>query len=69
MKVLDLFCGAGGAGMGYHRAGFEVVGADGCPEVLAGVAYTPDELEPTTPAAAPVVNTSHLIGGQHAPCT
>jgi DNA (cytosine-5)-methyltransferase 1 len=23
-----LFCGAGGAGMGYHRAGFEVVGVD-----------------------------------------
>lgn len=28
MKLLDLFCGAGGAGMGYHRAGFEVVGVD-----------------------------------------
>jgi len=26
--LLDLFCGAGGAGMGYHRAGFEVVGVD-----------------------------------------
>lgn len=28
MRVLDLFCGAGGASMGYHRAGFEVVGVD-----------------------------------------
>lgn len=28
MKLLDLFCGAGGAGMGYHRVGFEVVGVD-----------------------------------------
>lgn len=28
MRLLDLFCGAGGAGMGYHRAGFEVVGVD-----------------------------------------
>lgn len=28
MRVLDLFCCAGGAGMGYHRAGFEVVGVD-----------------------------------------
>ena len=28
MRVLDLFCGAGGAAMGYHRAGFEVVGVD-----------------------------------------
>jgi DNA (cytosine-5)-methyltransferase 1 len=27
-KILDLFCGAGGASMGYHRAGFEVVGVD-----------------------------------------
>ncbi|MGP3685410.1 DNA cytosine methyltransferase [Streptomyces sp. IBSNAI002] len=27
-QVLDLFCGAGGAGMGYHRAGFDVVGCD-----------------------------------------
>lgn len=26
--VLDLFCGAGGAGEGYRRAGFEVVGVD-----------------------------------------
>jgi DNA (cytosine-5)-methyltransferase 1 len=28
MKLLDLFCGAGGASVGYHRAGFEVVGID-----------------------------------------
>ena len=28
MRLLDLFCGAGGAAMGYHRAGFEVVGVD-----------------------------------------
>ncbi len=28
MKLLDLFCGAGGASMGYSRAGFEVVGVD-----------------------------------------
>jgi DNA (cytosine-5)-methyltransferase 1 len=27
-RLLDLFCGAGGAGMGYHQAGFEVVGVD-----------------------------------------
>ena len=26
--LLDLFCGAGGTAMGYHRAGFEVVGVD-----------------------------------------
>tara|TARA_R100000963_G_C4604943_1_gene77344 strand:- start:39 stop:761 length:723 start_codon:yes stop_codon:yes gene_type:complete len=29
VRLLDLFCGAGGAGMGYHRAGFgEIVGVD-----------------------------------------
>lgn len=27
-KLLDLFCGAGGAAMGYYRAGFDVVGID-----------------------------------------
>lgn len=27
-KLLDLFCCAGGAAVGYHRAGFEVVGVD-----------------------------------------
>ena len=32
MKLLDLFCGAGGAAMGYHRAGFEVVGVDHRPQ-------------------------------------
>lgn len=26
--LLDLFCGAGGAAEGYHRAGFDVVGID-----------------------------------------
>lgn len=30
--ILDLFCGAGGAAMGYHRAGFEVVGVDHKPQ-------------------------------------
>lgn len=28
MRLLDLFCGAGGAGEGYRRAGFEVTGVD-----------------------------------------
>lgn len=27
-RLLDLFCGAGGAAVGYHRAGFEVIGVD-----------------------------------------
>jgi DNA (cytosine-5)-methyltransferase 1 len=32
LRLLDLFCGAGGAGMGYFRAGFEVVGVDSKPQ-------------------------------------
>jgi DNA (cytosine-5)-methyltransferase 1 len=32
VRILDLFCGAGGAAMGYHRAGFEVVGVDISPQ-------------------------------------
>ena len=27
-RLLDLFCGAGGCSMGYHRAGFDVYGVD-----------------------------------------
>ncbi len=33
MKLLDLFCGAGGAAVGYHQAGFdEIVGVDIVPQ-------------------------------------
>lgn len=31
-KLLDLFCGVGGCAVGYHRAGFEVVGVDHRPQ-------------------------------------
>jgi site-specific DNA-cytosine methylase len=31
-KLLDLFSGAGGAAVGYARAGFEVVGVDIAPQ-------------------------------------
>ena len=33
LRILDLFCGAGGAALGYHRAGFdEIVGVDVKPQ-------------------------------------
>lgn len=31
-RLLDLFCGAGGAATGYHQAGFDVVGVDNRPQ-------------------------------------
>ena len=31
-RLLDLFCGAGGAAVGYHRAGFDVLGIDSKPQ-------------------------------------
>lgn len=33
-KLLDLFCGAGGAAMGYYHAGFDVFGVDNDPKPL-----------------------------------
>lgn len=34
--LIDLFCCAGGASMGYHRAGFDVYGVDIDPRCTLG---------------------------------
>ena len=66
MKLLDLFCGAGGAGEGYRLAGFDVTGVDVCPqpknphefimadaiEYLAAYGYQYDAIHASPPCQA-----------------
>jgi hypothetical protein len=45
-RLLDLFCGAGGAGAGYSRAGFDIVGVDIAPQLdYPGVMVMADALD------------------------
>jgi DNA (cytosine-5)-methyltransferase 1 len=45
-RLLDLFCGAGGAAMGYHRAGFDVTGIDTALKQLRDGTWADDKAMP-----------------------
>lgn len=77
-KLLDLYCGAGGASMGYYRARFEVEGVDNKPQphypfkfYLADALAFPlegyDAYHASPPCQAYTVAISSLVGkrGEH----
>lgn len=78
-RLLDLFCGAGGAGIGYSRAGFDVVGVDIAPqprypfefhqgdalEYLAAHGHEFDAIHASPPCQAYSV-ARHIHGGEYA---
>lgn len=78
MKLLDLFCCQGGASMGYHRAGFDVVGVDINPQphypfkfhqgdALAFLMEYGDEFDVIagSPPCQAHTNAQKIMGNQH----
>lgn len=68
-KLLDLFCGEGGASEGYRQAGFEVFGVDSDPQRLK--AYPYDSLEADWFDGMQAMMAAHRFDAIHAspPCT
>jgi DNA (cytosine-5)-methyltransferase 1 len=66
-RLLDLFCGEGGAGRGYHDAGFEMVGVDTSAARLAHYPYECHQAD----ALAFLAEHGHEFDAVHAspPCT
>jgi DNA (cytosine-5)-methyltransferase 1 len=66
-RILDAFCGEGGAGMGYHLAGFDVVGVDNDPKRLQHYPFQSHQGD----AIAFILEHGHEFDAIHAspPCT
>ncbi|MBA3912890.1 MAG: DNA cytosine methyltransferase [Acidobacteriales bacterium] len=61
LRLLDLFCCAGGAGVGYSRAGFEVTGVDLTPQPRYPLSFVQADalkLDPTFIASFDVIHAS-----------